>query len=81
MIASIAPWLPRAGFGIWIEKDANKFLYEDGPCPFQQESSRSILPGTGIMRDTFEPEHERPYANHSTLARTGYIKKSKWDRW
>ena len=77
VIASIAPWPPRAGFGIWIEKDTNKFLYEDSPCPFREESRRSILPGTGIMRDTFEPEHERPYTNHSTLARMGYIKKSK----
>lgn len=33
------------------------------PNPFPEYSPRDHLPGMGIVPDTFEPEHEWPYAD------------------
>lgn len=80
VIVSIPPRPPRTGCGFWIENETNEFLYQNGLQPLEEEFPQDVLPGTGIMRDTFGPEHERPYTSYSTLARMEYI-KSKWDCW
>lgn len=66
---------PRAGLGIWVENEAQDFLYGDAPNPFIAESADGLLAGVGVERDTFEPEHERPNADLTTLARLGYCKE------
>lgn len=75
VIVGLAPWPPRTGFGIWIEKETNEFLYGDGPNPFMEDLPRDTLLGIGTIRDTFEAEHERPNSDPWDLARMGYIKK------
>ncbi|KAF9891813.1 hypothetical protein FE257_003295 [Aspergillus nanangensis] len=66
---------PRAGFGIWIEDEVCDFLYGGGPNPFSEKFPNDILLSVGIERDTFELEHERPYAAVDVLAQAGFIDK------
>ncbi|CAG8902816.1 unnamed protein product [Penicillium egyptiacum] len=71
----VSPIHSRAGFGIWLEQEVRDFLYGEGEHPFD----RVNLPkwGMGTVRDTFEPNHERPYVRRGVLRQLGYLKPNQ----
>ncbi|KAJ5852775.1 uncharacterized protein N7529_012160 [Penicillium soppii] len=62
----------RAGSGIWLEQEVCDFLYEEGEHPFGSVNYPKW--GVGTVRDTFEPNYERPYVRRGVLRRLGYLK-------
>jgi hypothetical protein len=67
----------RPGRALWVEAEAARFLYSDDKNPFGEDGSDPdhIDRGqAGVVRDAFDPEYERPYAELQDLVRLGYIK-------
>ncbi|GKT51310.1 uncharacterized protein ColSpa_11491 [Colletotrichum spaethianum] len=62
---------------VWLDEEVRGFLYGDGENPFatDENGGNSINPGIGIVRDSFEPEHERPYVKPEVLVEMGIIKE------
>ncbi|RAH71882.1 uncharacterized protein BO66DRAFT_370399 [Aspergillus aculeatinus CBS 121060] len=63
LIVAIAPWPPQPGLGIWLDEEVYSFLYDHGRNPFSifRDAPNQVPQGTGTLRDSFEPGHERPY--------------------
>lgn len=61
--------------GIWADIPVNRFLYHDGPNPFLATGWGNNIPLNcgGIVKDTLDPTFERPWADHRTLAKLGYL--------
>lgn len=67
--------LPRRG--IWVDRPLMEFLYHNGPNPFGADnwSANQIPYGWGgVVKDSFDPEFERPWVDFTELQRLGYIK-------
>ncbi|KAK7743718.1 hypothetical protein SLS62_010497 [Diatrype stigma] len=66
---------------IWIEAEVDAFLYHGAGNPFGEGPEAAwenqARPGVGVVKDAFEPEHERPHAERWTLAELGYLKKGR----
>ena len=76
---AVPAWPYRAGRAIWVDREANAFLYGDGANPFGSpdgSSGNQVFHGTGVERDAFEPAYERPWRDMITLMKMGYLKKS-----
>ncbi|KAJ8128781.1 hypothetical protein O1611_g4854 [Lasiodiplodia mahajangana] len=71
---------PRAGRAIWVDEEVSDFLYRGGENPFgfDGQAPNYVSPGKGIVRDAFDPSHERPWADFKTYARLGYYAGSPW---
>jgi hypothetical protein len=79
MAVSVVDHQPQRG--IWITEEVDDFLYRDGTNPFGDDSrwgigSNRIRKGFGLEKDAFDPEHERPHVDRSTLTDLGYLKTS-----
>ncbi|KAK3295296.1 uncharacterized protein B0H64DRAFT_394790 [Chaetomium fimeti] len=59
---------------IWVDKEVDEFLYADGMNPFQTTDGHTVPYGVGVVRDVFNPNHERPNLSLPGLADAGYIK-------
>jgi hypothetical protein len=60
-----------------VEDQAYKFSYNKGENPFSLPPSWRWTPlqlDWGILRDPFDPEHDRPYTHDANLMRLGIIK-------
>ncbi|XHG02546.1 hypothetical protein AWENTII_005893 [Aspergillus wentii] len=75
LIIGVPTNTPHVGVGTWIENEVHNFLYKFGPNPFFDHCSDYIECGVGVERDSFEPKHERPNAEYSTLVQMGYYRK------
>lgn len=59
--------VPQCGRAVWADREAmGNFLYGDGPNPFGADGDpnpNQIVKGNGvgIVRDAFDPSHERPW--------------------
>ncbi|KAJ9293582.1 hypothetical protein DTO271G3_7661 [Paecilomyces variotii] len=73
LIIGLTPQCPWTGFRIWIEKEVHAFLYENDENPFRAFSD-TVSYGTGLVRDSFEDEHERPNVLPFDLAKMGISK-------
>ena len=69
---------PKVGFGIWVDNEAAAVLYENGRNPFDGIGLDSVSNGAGMVRDSFEPEHERPNVYPHQLQRMGYEKRNAY---
>lgn len=76
--------VPRCGRAVWADHEAvGSFLYGDGRNPFGEEGGPApnqivMGDGAGVVRDAFDPNHERPYVDNSELMRLGILKKAPW---
>jgi hypothetical protein len=63
VLIGIHPILPVPGRAIWVEDEVTEFLYADGENPFggNMWSPNQIPMGKGVIRDTFDTGHERPW--------------------
>lgn len=59
---------------IWVDKEVNAFRYEGDTNPFQLMVEDTVPHGVGVVRDVFNPNHERPNLGLVQLADAGYIK-------
>ncbi|KAH6838550.1 hypothetical protein B0I37DRAFT_316717 [Chaetomium sp. MPI-CAGE-AT-0009] len=64
----------RSEFSISVDEEVAQFLYEDGTNPFQSIGGNDVPYGVGVVRDVFNPNHERPNLSLPELADAGYIK-------
>jgi hypothetical protein len=72
------PGVVLMGRAIWVDREIGEFLYGAGENPFARGPTKNRIPyGCGVVRDVFEPEYERPYANWETMENLGYYPKSK----
>ncbi|KAJ4386832.1 hypothetical protein N0V93_009730 [Gnomoniopsis smithogilvyi] len=71
---------PVAGRAIWVESEISDFLYEDATNPFGSEGwgVDQVPHGKGVVRDAFEPAHERPWMDGISLIRQGYYEWPSW---
>ncbi|KAF5560627.1 hypothetical protein FPHYL_6534 [Fusarium phyllophilum] len=56
-------YLSYYGRYICVDKEVEEFVYNDGPQPFhlrQPGNSSDVDPGTGVLKDLFNPAWERP---------------------
>lgn len=63
------------GRGQWIEKEVHDFIYGEGENPFSGRVHCSTPLGVGILKDTFEPNFERPHVNQDDLIEMGIAKE------
>lgn len=72
---------PITGRYTCLDNDVDELLCGNGEHPFTVPKHGIIwdmVPyGTGIVRDAFEPEHERPWAWVDVLMRQGYTPTDK----
>lgn len=67
---------PTGGRAIWVAKEVHGFLYGDGPNPFRHVwGPNRVLTGVGVVRDEFEPAHERPNEVYIEMVRLGYYEE------
>lgn len=71
-------WSGPSGQGVWVSREIDEFLYHDRPNHLMEELPYDLAHGVGIMRDTFEPSHERPNVGFLTLVKQGYRKWHKY---
>ncbi|KAH6995178.1 hypothetical protein EDB80DRAFT_689185 [Ilyonectria destructans] len=67
---------------VLINNEVQSFLYHDGDnlCgPGDIPYVNSIDEGTSIVRDEFDPDHERPHADQIELVKLGIIEPDEWD--
>lgn len=67
--------LHRPRRGIWADAPVERFLYYHEPNPFGADGGHpsQIERGWGgVVKDTFDPSYERPYAHDDELRRLGY---------
>lgn len=57
------------GRAIWLDNEANDFVYGDRRNPFDADGMLEW--GAGVVRDMFEPAYERPYVDALELLRLG----------
>ena len=63
---------------VWIDREVSDFVYGAGENPFMPDSGRNVVStGKGVIRDPFEPAHERPNVAIFDLVRLGYC-TSEW---
>ncbi|PNP73530.1 hypothetical protein FNYG_13124 [Fusarium nygamai] len=63
IFAKIFCYLSYYGRYICVDKEVEEFVYNDGPQPFQLRqpgNSSDVDPGTGVLKDLFNPAWERP---------------------
>ncbi|KAF5592357.1 hypothetical protein FPCIR_5678 [Fusarium pseudocircinatum] len=63
IVAKIFCYLSYYGRYICVDKEVEEFVYNDGPQPFQlrqRDNSSDVDPGTGVLKDLFNPAWERP---------------------
>ncbi|RAK77392.1 uncharacterized protein BO72DRAFT_428617 [Aspergillus fijiensis CBS 313.89] len=79
LIVAVAPWPPRPGLGIWLEEEVHSFLYDHGRNPFSifRDAPNQVPQGTGTLRDSFEPGHERPYFGSCKFLSTAGIENRR----
>ncbi|KAH7007172.1 hypothetical protein EDB80DRAFT_718334 [Ilyonectria destructans] len=70
--------VPRDGQAVWVDEQANEFVYGNGENPFTEDIPNHVSTGAGTRRDFFEPAYERPNVQDADLMRMGIIKKSRW---
>ncbi|RMJ20766.1 hypothetical protein PHISP_08365 [Aspergillus sp. HF37] len=71
----------ESGRAIWVDGEANEFLYGDEPNPFGREDGsfpEEVPYGMGVERDAFEPAHERPWMSADDMVLCGFYKKNPW---
>lgn len=52
----------RDGQSVWIEKEVNEFLYENGANPFDARLGLNrVRQGVGVLRDVFIADYEKPW--------------------
>ncbi|CVL06630.1 uncharacterized protein FMAN_11783 [Fusarium mangiferae] len=73
ILAKIFCYLSYYGRYICVDKEVEEFVYNDGPRPFwlrQRGNSSDVDPGTGVLKDLFNPAWERPndYSSKRRLA-------------
>jgi hypothetical protein len=56
---------------IWVEKEVENFIYYDGENPFKESAPLQLPYGTGILKDSFDPNFERPNVGPFELIRLG----------
>lgn len=71
---------PVPGRATWVDDEVAEFLYADGPNPFDGGFWQPVQQGKGVVRDTFDPEYERPWADDDTLRKLGYLKEADYGR-
>lgn len=66
------------GQAIWLDKEVNDYLYNDGENPFAARGDGVY--NCGFTRDIFQPAHNCPNLSLGKLMRAGYIRpdKSVW---
>jgi hypothetical protein len=72
---------PMPARAVWIDDEVDNFLYGSGQNSFGAKGERNpndVAAGRGMVRDAFDPTHERPWAYRAALMRLGYIKKVPW---
>ncbi|KAJ5142712.1 uncharacterized protein N7515_001499 [Penicillium bovifimosum] len=53
---------PTYGHGVWVEKEVEDFIYDEGGNPFEEPRHlNNVRLGVGVMRDALEPDFEHPY--------------------
>lgn len=64
---------------IWVEEEVDAFLYHGAGNPFGEGPEATwenqAREGVGVVKDAFDPEHERPHTDLWTLGDLGYLKK------
>ncbi|KAJ5413936.1 hypothetical protein N7509_000563 [Penicillium cosmopolitanum] len=71
---------PTFGRAKWIEKEVRDFVCGSGSNPFDEPGSIDISYGTGVLKDAFDPNFERPNVGPKDLIRLNIRKKaSDWD--
>lgn len=70
----IYPLRSRVGMGIWLEKEIDTFLYNGAENPFEISSPNQVDFGSGVEKDAFEDEHERPNVSIFKLEELGICK-------
>ncbi|KAI1043815.1 hypothetical protein LB505_010705 [Fusarium chuoi] len=63
ILVKIFCYLSYYGRYICVDKEVEEFVYNDGPQPFQlrqRGNSSDVDPGTGVLKDLFNPAWERP---------------------
>ncbi|VTT70899.1 unnamed protein product, partial [Fusarium fujikuroi] len=61
ILAKIFCYLSYCGRYICVDKEVEEFVYNDGPQPFQlrqRGNSSDVDPGTGVLKDLFNPAWE-----------------------
>lgn len=74
--------VPVVGRAVWVDREADEFLYGDGVNPFGRGDgyapNQVWMGRTGVERDAFDPSHERPYVDGFALMRMGIYAKAPW---
>jgi hypothetical protein len=60
---------PSYGRGTWIEKEVHDFVYGGEENPFRESRPLGIPYGTGMKKDAFDPNFERPNVGPDDLIR------------
>lgn len=55
-------------------KEVHDFFYGEGANPFR--TRKSLMEGMGTIRDTLNPNHDRPSVKFSSLQQMGYLKQT-----
>ncbi|PTB41297.1 uncharacterized protein TrAFT101_010085 [Trichoderma asperellum] len=66
------------GRAIWVEKEIDDFLKRGGINPFENNGQELFTPcyGMGVVRDVFDPDWTRPWAEYETYRKLGYYETS-----
>lgn len=79
VIIKMPPEHHMEGRVVWIDREAEAFLYYDGENPFSGPGpGNRAAPGKGVIRDAFEPAHERPNVSPRQMMHLGIEKFTWW---
>ncbi|KAJ5135335.1 uncharacterized protein N7515_004613 [Penicillium bovifimosum] len=55
------------GYGVWIEKEVEDFIYGEGENPIGEHRPWEIQLGVGVLRNTLDPGFEHPHNRFLTV--------------